>query len=302
MPEVHVFDGTPLEGHGTRSPFGMDDWNTGNALASPGKHSTKSRHLAMYAHQSYGLYMNAFHVFASTPAVCFVGFFTGVVYNEMPPPLARAMAALCAPKLKPLRAFCKTATQGVAVAGWVTKHTGIEVTYDACRKGWAHDGDNAAVDAALAELSHRILYFRVTMHQPHALTMTALRRRLAHWRSKMPDMSIYTWPNTRGTDVLPDKLSVWVVAMPSHGYPFAEATSEFQGLCDRFTVVSWAPHGECSALEGAAGLAFATEHGLGGMSRRREDGTFLMFGTAENVMSGVESLACKGHIVRTKKV
>lgn len=209
-----------------------------------------------------------------------------------------AMAALCAPRLKPLKTFVKTAAHGAAVATWVTRHSGVEVTYDASRKGWAHDGDEAAVLEALTEVSHRMLYHRVDMYELSTLTVAALRRRLSHWRVHNPDVSVYTWPDTRGADAPLPKLSVWVVALPSSAYPFAEAASEFQGLCDRFTAVVWAPHDACAALEGNAGAAFVKEHGLGGMSRRRENGTYLMFGTTESVMFALEALAGTGRIVR----
>ena len=86
--------------------------------------------------------------------------------------------------------------------------------------------------------------------------------------------------------------------MPGDAYPFAEAAFEFQGLRDRFTVVTWIPCGECGDLCGLSGAAFVTEHGLAGMSRPRGGDAFLMFGTSENVMSALESLAHRGSVVR----
>ena len=150
------------------------------------------------------------------------------------------MSSLSAPALKPLKSFCKTPAHGTAVADWVTRHSGVDVTYDPSRKGWAHEGEGrAAVVTALTELSRRILYHHVKLPNPSALVVSALRRRLSHWRTSHPKISVYTWPDTRPETPLPAELSVWVVALPPDAYGFAEAASEFQGLRDRFSAVSW---------------------------------------------------------------
>ena len=102
------------------------------------------------------------------------------------------MSSLSAPAFKPLKSFCKTPAHGAAVADWVTRHSGVDVTYDPSRKGWAHEGEGrAAVVTALTELSRRILYHHVKLPNPSALVVSALRRRLSHWRTSHPKISVY---------------------------------------------------------------------------------------------------------------
>lgn len=208
------------------------------------------------------------------------------------------MAKVCALDLKAIRIYCKTDEHRRAVSAWVKKHCGIEVKYDKDRKGWVHDGDANMVAGAITELSRRMLFHRVDMYELNVLAVSAIRRRLAHWRINIPAVSVYTWPDTRGEVTQLAKLNVWVVALPPDAFQFAEAASEFQGLSDRFTVVTWMPHGECATLEGANKHSFMLEHGLGGMSSIRPDGSILIFGTAESVMFALEALGNTGHIVR----
>lgn len=208
------------------------------------------------------------------------------------------MKSVCQPTFKPIVNFCMTATHRAAVASWVTKHSGVLVEYDEAAEGWAYSGDSRIVLTTMHELSHRMLQQRVDISEPTALTMAALRSRLSYWRTHKPNLSVYTWPNTRGLKSLPAKLTVWVMALPWDAYPFAEAAFEFQGLRDRFTVVTWIPCGECGDLHGLSGAAFGREHGLASMSRPRGEDAFLMFGTSENVMSALEALTHRGRVVR----
>jgi len=123
---------------------------------------------------------------------------------------------------------------------------------------------------------------------------------------RRPGINIHSKPDLRKAIEDNNKcdITVWILATPDYAYEFSEVVCEFHGIAERFLIVTWRP--EDDPAESFFNCEndrreFSRKHGVAGISRLRDDGTVIFYGTSESIACATEELSGQGRIVRKGK-